>query len=144
MDSLCKEIDSYFDLLSEIGSIAETAIKEEIDKAADEFENTLRNKASKISKTLADSIERVPTDKKESYGFTICFVGELPQSKKHYKSVLSTRTITTYQGLANLLNFGDKNHKATKFVTSTVRKLKGLDKKIVANYERQLREKGLL
>lgn len=144
MDSLCKAFDSYFEMLSGIGSIAEIAIKEEIDKATDEFQTTLRMKASKISKELADSIERVPTNKKESYGFTIRFVGELPQPNRHYKSVLSKRTITTYQGLANLLDFGDKKHKATKFVTSTVRKLKGLDSKIIANYELRLKEKGLL
>lgn len=144
MESLCKAIDGYFDLLSGIGSIVENAVKEEVDKAAYEFESTLRSKAAKISQGIASSIERVPTNKKGSYGYTIRFVGDLPKSKRHYKAELSSKTITTYQGLAMLFDFGDKKHKSTKFVTSTVRKLKGLDNKIIANYEMQLREKGLL
>lgn len=144
MDELCKSIDDYLGHLSELGSIAEAAVIEELDKAVNVFESTLRNKAAKISKGLANSIQRVPTDKKGRYGFTIRFVGELPKPKRHYKAVLSSKTITTYQGLASLFDHGDKKHKATKFVTSTVRKLKGLDNKIITNYELKLKKEGLL
>lgn len=143
MDNLAKVIDNYIASLAQIGDLAKEAIVEEVNKAVDEFEATLQKKAEKISKGIANSIQRVPTNEAGKYGFTIRFMGNLPQPKRHYKDKRSTKTITTYQGLAMLFEYGDKKHKATKFVSSSIRKLKGLDNKILDNYEKKLKEKGL-
>lgn len=142
----------YFDKkIAPLGDLYLKALKEQIDIDGQLlFDNIKKNcprQGGKDTHELAESLTIEKIDNAVSYGYIIDF----PNIKLNDKRVKQDRpglkpnryyyvSTTTYHDLAYFLEVGAGNMKATHFIAKQIRKLKGLDDRIVARFEKMAQE----
>ncbi|MGI6593699.1 MAG: HK97 gp10 family phage protein [Christensenellales bacterium] len=123
MDGVTKQLSEYFKQLEQVGDKAIEAIKEQIDIEAESVEKEIRANTP-IGKTggLASSFTKTKIDTGKRYGYKLEYEGNAPDG-------------TPYAKIANILNSGTSEIKPRRFITRAVRKLRGMDERIVAKYK---------
>ncbi len=149
-DDATKELDGYLQKISNLGEVAITALKEQIDTEVEEFKNSVLQSILQqhtITGGLAGSFTvEQDTRKSESYyGYRFEFKGKSPRGE-------------SYEKIANVLNHGrsatgrTKQRRAalklghsygaiagTLFVTKAITKLKGMDDRINQAIDKKIR-----
>jgi len=123
MDGVTKELKEYFQKLEELGDMAKDAIKEQVDAEAAQAESTIQG-GIPLGDTggLERSLRNTKIDTGNKYGYRLEFEGE------NEKGV-------PYAKIANILNSGTSTVKPRRFITKTVKKLKGLDGRAAQRFQ---------
>ena len=127
-DGISKELDDYFNQLSEYGDLAIESIKEQIDIEVENLFSQLESTTPR-GKTLGlvNSLRKSKVNIRRSwYGYEIEFVGQ-------------NRKGVPYQKIANILNYGTSNMKGTRFISKAIHNLKGLDERIYKRFQNKIK-----
>jgi len=118
-----KELTEYLESLSSIGDMSKAAVREQVDIEAEKVRDILARTAPRDTGGLARSLRKVEiTTRAKWYGWRIEFEGDDPNG-------------VPYQKIANVLNFGSSTIQGTRFISKAIRKLKGMDARIVERFE---------
>ena len=119
------------DLIQDIAKQASTsaieAVKEQVDLESKEVYDTLQKTTPKSSGNLVNSLKMTKIETNNQYGYKIEYEGNNDKGIPN-------------QLIANALNYGTKTIPAKHFRTRAIRKLKGIDKRIVLRYEQKLKK----
>lgn len=120
-DGLTQALGIYFDKLATVGDIAIESIKEQIDIETDIVETELKKNTPESTGGLKASIKRTKIQSGRKYGYRLDYEGNSPDG-------------TPYAKIANILNSGSSTIKSRLFITNAVRKLKGLDDRVIQRF----------
>lgn len=128
-DGISKQLNDYFDNLSTFGDLAIEAIKEQVDievaKVLDELE-----RSTPVGQThgLITSLKNAKIEtRQEWYGYSVTFEGE-------------DKDGTSYEKIANILNYGSSTIKSLRFIDKAIRNLKGLDERARRRFESKIKK----
>jgi hypothetical protein len=122
MDGVTKQLEEYFESLGRLGDLAVEAVKEQIDIETERTEAELRQNTPKKTGGLAASLTRTNINTPKRYGHRLEYAG-------------ADENGVPYEKVANILNYGTSTIAPRRFVTRTVKKLKGLDDRAAARFE---------
>lgn len=130
-DGISKQLSDYFDNLATFGDLAVEAIKEQVDievkKVLDELERTTpQGQTHGLIMSLKNA--KIET-RHEWYGYSVTFEGEDKQG-------------TSYEKIANILNYGSSTIKPLRFIDKAIRNLKGLDDRTMVRFESKINSKS--
>ena len=101
---------------------------EQVDIEAEVVRAELERNAPRRTGALARSLIKANcTVRRNWYGYRIEFEGENEDG-------------IPFQKIANILNFGSSTIKGTRFITKAIRKLRGMDQRILERYEKMADE----
>lgn len=126
-EGIGKQLQKYFEKLSEVGDVAIDALKVQIDIETDAVEQELRRTTPKgETGGLARSLRRTVVIADKRYGYVLTYEGE-----DEYGN--------SYEKIANILNFGSSTIKPRHFLTKAVKKLKGMDERVAKRFQENIR-----
>lgn len=127
-DGISKELDDYFNQLSEYGDLAIKSIKEQIDIEVDNLFSQLESTTPRGETLgLVNSLRKSKVNIRRSwYGYEVEFVGQ-------------NRKGVPYQKIANILNYGTSNMKGTRFISKAIHNLKGMDERIYKRFQNKIK-----
>jgi Iap family predicted aminopeptidase len=125
-DGISKELNNYLESVSKHAETAVEAIKEQIDIEAELVRTELeQNTPRGATLGLLSSLRKVQiVARRNWYGYAIEFVGIDSHG-------------TPYQKIANILNYGTSTIQGTRFISRAIRKLKGMDERIVERFKKK-------
>ena len=119
-----KELIEYLESISAMDDTAKEAVREQVDFEAEKVRDILERTAPRgETGGLARSLTKVQiTTRKDWYGFRIEFEGNNERG-------------VPYSKIANILNFGSSYIQGTRFISKAIRKLRGMDERILERFE---------
>lgn len=122
-DGITDELLNFFESLAKIGDLAIEALKEQIDIETDNAEKNLQATTPVNTGGLQGSLTRTLLNEYGKYGHVLKYDGNDPNG-------------VPYEKIANILNKGTSTVKPQKFITKTIRNLKGLDDRAAERFEK--------
>jgi len=122
-DGVTKELFEFLESVGQAAGKSKAAVKEQVDIEAEAVRAALAQTAPKATGGLVRSLVKAEvTNRKNWYGYRLEFEG-------------SDKAGVPYQKIANILNFGSSTTKGTRFIPKAIRKLRGMDDRIVKRFE---------
>lgn len=126
-EGIGKQLQKYFEKLSEVGEMAIDALKVQIDIETDAVEQELHRTTPRgETGGLVRSLKRKEISSDKRYGYILIYEGE-----DEYGN--------SYEKIANILNFGSSTIKPRHFLTKAVKKLKGMDERVAKRFQENIR-----